>query len=246
MKNLTITARLLDKMKKLSIVMPCYNEAENIPLIIEKLIKVKEKFKPLEVILVDNGSTDNSKEVLKNILIKQIYHSLKFSQLKNEGYGHGILCGLKVATGDYLAWTHADLQTDSYDVIKAYEKLTSEKDPENFIVKGRRKKRNFFDTFFTFGMSIFSSAVLRTWLSDVNAQPKVFSRRIYNKMRNPPKDFSLDLYLLFLAKEKGIKIETIPVYFNERLYGEAKGGGSIKTKWKLIKRTFKYILELQR
>ena len=47
----------------------------------------------------------------------------------NLGYGHGILSGLREAKGDYLAWTHADLQTDPADVVKAWELLTASPNP---------------------------------------------------------------------------------------------------------------------
>jgi hypothetical protein len=96
-------------------------------------------------------------------------------------------------------------------------------------------------------MQVFASIVLKQWLSDINAQPKVFSREFYVKHieLNAPYDFSLDLYLMYQAKVHG-KITTIPVYFNKRMHGEAKGGGSFKTRIKLIKRTFAYIFELEK
>ena len=80
----------------------------------------------------------------------------------------------------------------------------------------------------------------------VNAQPKLFSRKFYDKhlVKGAPLDFSLDLYLLYWARKFGRIIE-IPVYFEKRIYGEAKGGGSFKTRMKLVKRTFAYIFELK-
>jgi hypothetical protein len=75
----------------------------------------------------------------------------------------------------------------------------------------------------------------------------MFSRKFYEEYlnENAPWDFSLDLYLLYWAKKKNTIYE-IPVYFNKRMHGEAKGGGSFKTRIKLIKRTFKYIFELRK
>ncbi len=72
-------------------------------------------------------------------------------------------------------------------------------------------------------MSLISSIMLKVRLSDVNAQPKVFSRKFYGLMTKPPLDFSLDLYALHLAKKQGFKVHIIPVIFSKRLYGEAKG-----------------------
>ena len=232
-------------MADLSIVIPCYNEAQNIPLILERLKAVYDSCNDVEIILVDNGSSDNTAEVLKNNIDDKKYSFVTCHRVENNiGYGNGILSGLKQAHGKYLAWTHADMQTDPVDVVTAYKVLKSEND-EQCIVKGKRKNRGLLDNFFTFGMSIITLLFLKKWYHDINAQPKVFSREFYNKLDKAPHDFSLDLYLLFVAKSMKYKTLTIPVFFNKRQYGEAKGGGSLKTKWSLIKRTFSYILKLK-
>ena len=234
-------------MKKFSFVIPCYNEEDNIPLILERISSMTDNFDDLEVILVDNGSKDNSSAVFSSLLADGKYPYIKLVEVKeNKGYGFGILSGLKEATGQFLGWTHADMQTDPADLLKAYELIKTAKDPQNTFVKGVRKKRSFLDVFFTFGMTILSSLALRCWLSDVNAQPKVFSRKFYEEFDSPPFDFSLDLYVLYLSKVKGCVQLSMPVFFAKRLHGEAKGGGSLKTKWPLIKRTFEYIFKLRR
>ena len=78
---------------KLSIVVPCYNEEQNIPLILERFGEVITR-EDIEVILVDNGSTDDSALVLAELLPK--YPFAKTSRVEvNQGYGYGILHGLK-------------------------------------------------------------------------------------------------------------------------------------------------------
>ena len=66
------------------------------------------------------------------------------------------------------------------------------------------------------------------------------------EMKNPPLDFSLDLYLLFKAHVNNYRILEYEVNFGKRLYGESKGGGTLIGKLKLIKRTFKYIVKLKK
>jgi hypothetical protein len=90
-------------------------------------------------------------------------------------------------------------------------------------------------------MGVYSSIVLKKWLFDINAQPKLFHRSFLKEFVNPPLDFSLDLYLIHYFKTKNISVETFPVFFNKREFGEAKGGGTFKGKVRLIKRTFRYI-----
>ena len=83
-------------------------------------------------------------------------------------------------------------------------------------------------------------------LSDINGQPKMFHRSFLEKITNAPDDFSLDLYFLYQARVNGYEILEEPVHYGKRLHGEAKGGGSLIGKWKLIKRTWTYMNELKK
>lgn len=230
--------------KLFSIIIPCYNEEKNIPFLIERIEKIIEKNKKIEVLLVDNGSTDNSKIILEEKL-KETDKNIRMVHVSvNKGYGLGILAGLKEAKGDVLSWTHADLQTDVDDALNGL-KIYNESSTEIFI-KGKRKNRNKLDEIFTFGMQIIATILLKVKLNDINAQPKIFSRNFYDSIKkDAPLDFSIDLYFLYHAEKRRMVVD-FPVFFNRRLYGEAKGGGSIKTKIKLIMRTFKYIFELKK
>ena len=195
----------------LSVIVPCYNEEKNIPLIVSKFNKIlEESEKEIEVILVNNGSSDDSKSVFeKNILnIKQDIKILNVK--KNIGYGHGILSGLKAAKGDVLSWTHADLQTNPRDVISALNEYEKHNDL-SLIIKGKRRNRSPIDSFFTWGMQVYCTIFLKTKLDDINAQPKLFSRKFYEKsFKNPPLDFSLDLFLLMKAKKIKTTIQQRP------------------------------------
>lgn len=230
-------------MTRLAIVIPCYNERDNIPLIIARLRACLAAREDVAVILVDNGSTDGSDAVLARELAGQGQICALRVEV-NRGYGHGILAGLAAAEADVLAWTHADMQTDPADVLRALDLF----DRAGGVVKGRRQNRALLDTLFTAGMQVIASALLRVRASDVNAQPKLFSRAFYEShlRHGAPQDFSLDLYLLWCARRAGVPIGEIPVIFAPRAHGEAKGGGSWKTRQKLIRRTFAYIWALRR
>ena len=226
---------------ELSIIIPSYNELNNLKYLIKKINSIVLKNRNIEIIIVDNGSTDGSKNYLENN--KKLFPKIKFVRVKkNIGYGHGILTGLQLAKGDILSWTHADLQTDPYDVVLAFKEHKKHNDSE-LVIKGKRRNRNFIDSFFTWGMQVYCSLKLKSILNDINAQPKLFSRKFYEKnFKNPPLDFSLDLYLLLNAK----RIKTVDVFFHKRKFGEAKGGGSIIGKIRLTRRTFKYISTLRK
>jgi len=226
---------------KLSIIIPCYNEKSSIEDLVKNCIEnINDK---MEVLLVDNGSSDNTFQVLSNLNLPKNIIPLRVE--KNKGYGNGILFGLNHSRGEIVSWTHADLQTDISDVTRGYKLYKEELINKTSIVKGVRKKRNLFDFFFTFSMGIYSSIILKKWMYDINAQPKIFHRTFLDEFENAPLDFSLDLFLIHFFKNKNIKIKTFPVFFKKRKYGEAKGGGTFKGKLKLIKRTLSYIRTLK-
>lgn len=231
---------------RLSVVVPCYNEEKNIPKVLGDFSEVFKNTPGVELILVDNGSRDKTGEAIDRAITAYPF-ARKVTVEVNQGYGYGILQGLKAAQGDCLGWTHADLQTDPADVLRAYRLYQEECRHRKILVKGRREARSWVEAFLSYGMQLLCSMVLGVWLEEVNAQPKLFPRALYQQMKDPPHDFSLDLYLLYLAKKKEYYFYSIPVYFRERQHGEAKGGGgSLKNRWNLIKRTFHYIFELKR
>ncbi len=227
---------------KFSIVIPCYNEAENIPILLERFASVIEG-EEIEVVLVNNGSTDQTKQVLKECLPKY-YFARSILVEKNQGYGYGILQGLQTCKGEYIGWTHADLQTDPADVLRGFRLAEKEKNP--VYVKGNRKGRSCFDLLFTYGMSVWETIYLKERLFDINAQPNLFPKQFYQSWKEPPYDFSLDLYTLYMAKKRGMKILRFPVQFPERIYGESKWNTGWKAKWKFIKRTIAFSVKLKR
>jgi glycosyltransferase involved in cell wall biosynthesis len=228
---------------KYSIVVPCYNEEENIPLILERFSSAIKQ-DDIEVILVNNGSTDRSEDVLAELLPKYPFARTVFVPV-NQGYGYGILQGLKSTTGDYIGWTHADMQTDPADVLKALSIINSSSD-KNIYVKGNRKGRPLFDSFFTWGMGIFETIYFRTAMNDINAQPNIFPKDFYESWKNPPYDFALDLYAVYMAKRAGMKVIRFSVLFPKRIHGESKWNNEgLKSKWKFIKRTLQFSVELK-
>lgn len=230
-------------MTELSIIIPCYNEEKNIHLIVEKLKDVLNK-KEFELVLVDNGSADNTQQEIKKY--SKIHKNIRLVIVpQNIGYGWGILKGLESAKGEFLSWTHADLQTDPNDAIKALDIIKKQQNPEKIYVKGNRKQRTLFNKFFEVGMSIFETMILRTYLYDINAQPSLFHKSFLNLIKNPPKDFSFDLYMYYIAKINKYQISRFPVLFPKRIHGESTWNTGIKSRFKMIKRTLSYSFKLK-
>jgi len=226
----------------LSLIIPCYNEEKNLPLLLERC-RIFEGSSEIEVILVDNGSTDASSAVLEKLLPSYLHcRSVRVDQ--NQGYGYGILFGLRAAKGNVLAWTHADMQTDPQDVLRGYELYKAKS--ESSYIKGRRFGRPFADVLFTVGMSLFETILLRMALWDINAQPNIFSRDFFESWENPPIDFSLDLYAYCMARKAGLKIVRYPVNFGKRIHGTSHWNVDWNSKKRFIARTILFSLELKK
>lgn len=226
-----------------SIVIPCYNERENLPLILSRFSEVI-KDKNIEVILVNNGSSDGSKEELIELMPKYSFAKTVNVEV-NKGYGFGILQGLKEASGDFIGWTHADMQTDPADVVKAFEIIKENKNQKNLFVKGSRRGRGVFTNLFTVGMSIFETIYLRKALWEINAQPNIFHRSFYESWKNPPHDFFLDLFAYYTAKKQGLDVRRLVVKFPQRIHGVSTWDRSLKDKIKAVMGTVKYSKKLK-
>ena len=226
---------------RLSLVIPCYNEASNLPMLLERCKTVADPGR-IEVILVDNGSTDESSAVLATLLPD--YPGCRTVKVDiNQGYGFGVLSGLKEAKGEILAWTHADMQTDPNDVLKGLALF--DQDGDDVFVKGARYGRPSSDVVFTVGMSLFETALLGVPLWDINAQPTMFSRRFFELWGNAPRDFSLDLFVYYKARKFGLPIRRFPVLFAARAHGVSHWNMNWAGKRKFIQRTVDFSLKLR-
>jgi glycosyltransferase involved in cell wall biosynthesis len=226
---------------KLSLVIPCYNEAANLPLLLDRCGPL-QKAGDIEVILVDNGSTDDTSQVL-SALLPQYPHCRSVRVEQNRGYGFGILTGLQAASGDILAWTHADMQTDPQDVLQGLKYFATA--GQNVFIKGRRYGRPMSDVLFTVGMSVFETCLLRHRFWDINAQPTMFSRAFFRSWEEPPHDFSLDLYAYYQAHDQQLPVFRFPVFFGKRAHGTSKWNINWKAKRKFILRTVDFSLKMR-
>tara|TARA_B100000575_G_C23131054_1_gene656106 strand:- start:1169 stop:1885 length:717 start_codon:yes stop_codon:yes gene_type:complete len=230
----------------LSLIIPCFNEEKNLTVLLKNIESLLKKYSEenIEVLIVDNGSTDGTRDLLNkhDLVINNKISIIKIE--KNDGYGNGIYKGIISSSGNYISWFHADLQIDPHDVVEIFLKSKQKLLNEECIIKGLRINRNFFDIIFTFGMTIITLLFFRIRLNDINAQPKIFKKNFIKYLSNPPKDFSFDLYFLLKAKKEKLKIYEFPVNWSKRYAGEAKGGGTIKLKIKLTFRTLKFMFKL--
>ena len=207
----------------LSLVIPCYNEGENLLRLLARCAEVCALEPRIDVILVDNGSIDATQKILASWLPHPQISTVRVPV--NRGYGFGILSGLEVAKGDIIGWSHADMQTDPMDVVRALAEFDAAPDPRSIFVKGRRGKRPIRDVVFTYAMSGFANIMLGLSLKDINAQPNLFHREFINDWVNAPQDFALDLFAYVQALQLGIEVRRFNVDFRTRVAGLGSNEG---------------------
>jgi len=226
----------------LSVVLPCYNESAGLANILERF-KDAGGDRSFELILVDNGSTDETEQVLAELLPAYPFaRSVRIQQ--NRGYGDGIFTGLKEARGEILAWSHADLQTDPADVFRAWEVYAEASEPTRLLVKGRRRGRRLVEWVISRGMEVVALVLLRRWLTEINAQPKLFHRSLLAHVERPPIDFNFDVYVLYQARRHGWRLRSVDVDFPPREHGQSHWAATWSSKLRTILRSMRYMFLL--
>jgi len=200
---------------KFSIIIPCYNEGSNLPILIENITPLLNDYE-LEYVLVENGSTDNSRKYFKNN-IEGKYQNIKIEYVdKNKGYGFGIQQGLKLSEGKYVGWIHADMQFPPSDLKRFFDFILSNDFNEKFFLKGKRLNRSLIERFFTAGQSVFSSIIFLYKMHDIGAAPVVFSKSLIDNFDAMPDDFSIEIFTYLTAKRKNFQIERFQVTIKDR------------------------------
>lgn len=110
--------------KKISVIVPCYNEEESLPIFYEEINKVMNEMKKIkfELIFINDGSKDRTLEILRD-LSKKDKHVRYISFSRNFGKEAGILAGLEASVGDYVCMMDVDLQDPPHLLIEMYETL---------------------------------------------------------------------------------------------------------------------------
>lgn len=201
---------------EISVVIPVYNEFENIEPMVERLtISLEKKFKEYELIFVNDCSNDGSYELLETIKRKNS-HVVPYHFIKNSGQSAGIACGFQRAKGELIVMMDGDLQTDPEDIHELLKYV-----PEYDMVNGKRATRE--DGFKRKLASKlgngFRNLVTGDNIEDTGCPLKLFKKEVAKSylMFN-----GMHRFLPTLARYKGYKVIEIPVRHYDRLYGVSK------------------------
>ncbi|MCM8821183.1 MAG: glycosyltransferase family 2 protein [Candidatus Omnitrophica bacterium] len=210
---------------KLSVIIPAYNEKDTVLAIIDKVISLPiEK----EIIVVDDGSTDGTREVLLEIeksKVKNQNFKIIFKG-KNEGKGAAIRKGLEYATGDYVIFQDADTELEPSDITTMFKLVNNS---ENKVVYGSRflKKHSLplinllANKFLTFLTNI----LFGSRITDMETCYKLCPRELLSALNLTANGFEIEPEITCKILKKGYKIKEIPINYNPRRKGK-------KINWK--------------
>ena len=217
---------------KISIIVPVYNEEENIPILFDEIVKTMEKFEPnFELIFVNDGSRDQSLEIIKELREKD--KRIKYIDFrKNFGQTAALAAGFDFAEGEIMITMDGDLQNDPSD-IPALVKELKEKNLD--LVNGWRYKRK--DPFISRKLPSMLANKLISWITGVKLHDYGCTLKAYRK--EIAKDLKLygeqHRFIPALAYIEGGRIGEMKVNHRERKFGKSKYG---------ISRTIRVILDL--
>jgi len=231
---------------KLSIIVPVYNEEKTILDILNALDKLSIPSVTKEVIVVDDGSTDLTRNKLAQVKWpKIIYHD------KNKGKGAAVKTGIKNATGDYIIIQDADLEYDP-KYIKSLIKPILEGKAK--VVYGTRLKRmpniaseerTFRFLMHYFGnrfLSLLTSVLYGQWITDMETCYKLFPKSALSGVTINARGFEFEPEVTAKLLKKGFKILEIPINVKPRGYEEGKKLNTIrdgtKAFWSLLRYRF--------
>jgi len=232
-------------MKFLTIVIPCFNEEKSIPDLIKNLESVDDR---IQFFIIDNGSSDNSKNYLKKVENKLQENIKIFFKKENTGYGSGIYEGLLAAQpSTFIGWIHGDLQFEFEKLNTLYDKLNrNDFNSINIFYKGIRINRSKLESFISYCMGLIASIITSHKFYEINAQPTVFSSNLLEKVIHPPIDFTFDTYIYWLALTNNYKIVREKYSFPPRVYGSSKWNFGIISRLKFSKNLIKYFFYLRK
>ncbi len=203
----------------LSIVIPAYNEEKRILASLQKIVAyLKQQTYSYEIIVVDDGSADSTREVVENF--KKTYSNLRLlANTKNQGKGSAVKKGMLESTGDLLFFTDADLSTPIEELekflaaIKTYDIVIGSRSIKGANVRVHEPfYRERLGKLFNFTLRHIFHRTLPDFI-DTQCGAKMYKKEVARKVFSLQKiqGFAFDVEILYLAKKLGYKILEMPV-----------------------------------
>lgn len=214
--------------KKLSIVIPVYDEEATVKEILEKVVTVNLPWEK-EIIIVNDASNDNTGRIVSAFVknhpeIKYFKHDL------NKGKGAAVMTGITNATGDYVVIQDADLEYNPEDLIRMTD-LVGKKSgvvvygsrlTQSPVLFGKNKTPILLHYFGNKLLSLITSLLYGAWLTDMETCYKMFPKNALDKFKIKARGFEFEPEITAKLLKNGYKIKEIPITTKPREFSEGK------------------------
>ncbi len=205
-------------------IIPCYNEITTIEEIVAAVKAVDIVY---EIIIVDDGSTDGTRDILPRFdgdpMVHVIYHD------HNQGKGAAVRTGFKAAKGEVMLIQDADLEYDPREYPSLLKPLEEGKVKVVYgsrFLGGPRKTMFFWNMVANRGLTMITNILYNAILSDMETCYKVFRREVVNDLHLRSRRFEFEPEITAKVLKRGYRIYEVPISYNGREWNEGK-----KIKW---------------
>lgn len=210
----------------LSVIMPAYNEIETLASVVQRVLKVGLR---VEIIMIDDGSTDGTRELMDELVVKYGIKAVKHE--KNRGKGAALQTGFQHATGDLVIVQDADLEYDPDDyhlILRPFLEQNADVVYGSRYLVGRYTRVHPYyhyvgNCFLTFISNVFTGLKL----TDMETCYKCFKREVVQDLKITSKRFTVEPEITARIAKKRLKIFEVPISYLGRDYSDGK-----KIGWK--------------